>query len=138
MPTSKFNFTIGRTKASSIHIKDQSVSEKHGVISWNGKTWTLADCGSSNGTSLNGQRLNPYDVLEIKDGDEILFGLETKARVNLVPRQGLEDITVEALMMAMAESAAHEIEAHGKENAKSILTEVHVSKTSLRSRALAN
>ena len=134
--SSKFNLSIGRTKASNIHIKDQSVSEKHGIISWSGKCWTLTDTGSSNGTAINGRRLNPYDVIEINTGDEILFGLETRAKVKLVPRQGLEDITVEALMMALAESAAHAVEARGKENAKSLLTEVTESKTSLKNRAL--
>ena len=39
-------------------------------------------------------------------------------------------------MMALAESAAHAVEARGKENAKSLLTEVTESKTALKNRAL--
>ena len=129
-----FHLTIGRTKASQLHIKDTSVSEKHGVLGWNGKSWTLSDVGSSNGTELNGRRLNPCDTVEIKEGDEILFGLETKAKVVLTPR-GLEDITVQELMAAHAEAAAEEIKAKGKENAKSLLTEIHESKKGLNQRA---
>lgn len=131
-----FHLTIGRTKASQLHIRDTSVSEKHAVISWNGKSWTLTDVGSSNGTQVNGRRLNPLDAVEIKEGDDILFGLETMAKVILTPRAGLDDITVQELMLAQSEAAAHEIEAKGKENAKLILTEIQESKKGLHQRAL--
>jgi pSer/pThr/pTyr-binding forkhead associated (FHA) protein len=91
--------------------------------------------GSSNGTQVNGRKLNLTDSVELKDGDEIVFGLETKAKVILTPRKGLDDITVEQLMMAQSEAAAHEIEAKGKENAKSLLTEIQDSKKTLQQRA---
>lgn len=43
-----------------MHIKgDQSVSERHGVIAWTADGWTLSDSGSSNGTRVNGERLEP-------------------------------------------------------------------------------
>ena len=128
-----FHLTIGRTKASSLH-RDTAVSEKHALISWTGSHWCLSDMGSSNGTQVNGRKLNLTDSVELKDGDEIVFGLETKAKVILTPRKGLDDITVEQLMMAHSEAAAHEIEAKGKENAKSLLTEIQDSKKTLQQR----
>ncbi len=54
-----FFCSIGRTRASKLHIKDASVSEKHAEVCWNGANWTLRDNGSSNGTVLNGRRLQP-------------------------------------------------------------------------------
>ncbi len=54
-----FNITIGRTRASALQLKDASVSERHGVIAWNGVAWTLRDVGSSNGSKRNGARLKP-------------------------------------------------------------------------------
>ena len=38
-------------------IKDPAVSEKHAEFSWEGTAWTLRDLGSSNGTAVNGCRL---------------------------------------------------------------------------------
>jgi pSer/pThr/pTyr-binding forkhead associated (FHA) protein len=51
--------SIGRTRASKLHVKDPSVSERHGEVSWSGKAWVLKDLGSSNGTVVNGRRLVP-------------------------------------------------------------------------------
>jgi pSer/pThr/pTyr-binding forkhead associated (FHA) protein len=45
-------------QASKMHIKgDPAVSERHGVITWTVEGWTLTDVGSSNGTLVNGERL---------------------------------------------------------------------------------
>ena len=48
---------VGRTKASKVHIKDPSVSERHAEFAWNGTAWTLKDLDSSNGTAVNGNKL---------------------------------------------------------------------------------
>ena len=48
---------MGRTRARDIHIKDSAVSEKHAELSWEGSRWTVTDVGSSNGTVLNGKKL---------------------------------------------------------------------------------
>ncbi len=50
--------TIGRTKASRLHIKDPAVSEKHGELRWSAAGWELRDLGSSNGTTVNGRALS--------------------------------------------------------------------------------
>ena len=50
--------TVGRTKASRVHIRDPAVSEKHGEIRWTGAGWELRDLGSSNGTQVNGRALS--------------------------------------------------------------------------------
>lgn len=43
-----------------MHIKgDPAVSERHGAIAWTADGWTLTDVGSSNGTLVNGERLEP-------------------------------------------------------------------------------
>lgn len=45
-------------QASKMHIKgDPAVSERHAVIAWAADGWTLNDVGSSNGTLVNGERL---------------------------------------------------------------------------------
>ena len=55
--------TVGRTKASRVHIKDPAVSEKHGEFRWNGAGWVLRDLGSSNGTKVNGSVLSTDGAL---------------------------------------------------------------------------
>lgn len=110
LPPARFtatSLTIGRTKASRVHIKDAAVSEKHGLLSWNEEGWVLTDCGSSNGTLVNGERLTSSDEGDdsqecgkrLKDGDVIQFGTDTKVRAEISPHAS-EDITVEQFLEA--------------------------------------
>lgn len=55
-----FCITVGRTKASRLHIRDSAVSERHAEVCWTGTEWLLKDVGSSNGTVYNGRKLQPY------------------------------------------------------------------------------
>lgn len=62
-------FTLGRDKANNLVINDEGVSIFHAEIRQeNGKLW-LWDCGSINGTFLNGERLS--EKRELKAGDVI-------------------------------------------------------------------
>ena len=49
--------TVGRTRASKLHIKDPAVSERHAEVRWETDRWTVTDVGSSNGTTVNGETL---------------------------------------------------------------------------------
>lgn len=49
--------TVGRTKRSSVYLKDGAVSERHAEFAWNGRAWTVRDVGSSNGTRINSRPL---------------------------------------------------------------------------------
>jgi pSer/pThr/pTyr-binding forkhead associated (FHA) protein len=48
---------VGRTRTSKLHIKDPAVSERHAVLRWEQGRWTVTDTGSSNGTAVNGRKL---------------------------------------------------------------------------------
>lgn len=62
-------FTLGRDKANNLVINDEGVSVFHAEIRQeNGKLW-LWDCGSINGTFLNGERVT--EKRELKAGDVI-------------------------------------------------------------------
>ena len=54
------HLTIGRTAKSKIYIADDSISERHAQLEWNGTAWLLKDAGSSNGTKINGNSLDPH------------------------------------------------------------------------------
>lgn len=68
----EYPFTIGKTsgKVDEI-IKDKSVSRIHVRIDNEAGSFTIEDLNSRNGTFVNGERLNPYDKIEISIGDKI-------------------------------------------------------------------
>jgi len=65
---------IGRSGESHIRIDDELVSEQHARVrsEEKGKQFLLSDLDSTNGTKVNGQRLEGKHVLE--DNDEIEMG----------------------------------------------------------------
>jgi hypothetical protein len=62
---------IGRGQDSSFRLPDTGVSRRHLEISWDGQTATLSDLGSTNGTTVNG---NPVQTWQLNDGDVIRVG----------------------------------------------------------------
>jgi hypothetical protein len=62
---------IGRGQDSSFRLPDTGVSRRHLEISWDGQTATLSDLGSTNGTTVNG---NPVQTWQLGDGDVIRVG----------------------------------------------------------------
>ncbi len=70
--------TIGRHTGSTVELRgDSLVSRKHGVVSLVDGVATLVDEGSSNGTFLNGVRVNPKTPYPLKDGDSFRIGSST-------------------------------------------------------------
>ncbi len=64
--------SIGRASECTIPIKDRYLSRKHAEIVVAKGDWVLRDCGSANGTFLNGVRLDHDRVL--RSGDRIRIG----------------------------------------------------------------
>jgi pSer/pThr/pTyr-binding forkhead associated (FHA) protein len=48
---------LGRAETSDVLLPHESVSELHAEIEFNGATWSLRDCGSTNGTLVDGNVL---------------------------------------------------------------------------------
>lgn len=63
--------TIGRAPLNHIVIDQPTVSAQHAIVARFGDSYRLEDLGSTNGTQINGVRIN---VAEVKDGDKIRFG----------------------------------------------------------------
>ena len=66
---------IGRGTANAIRLRDTEVSRRHAVIRRAGGRYELADVGSSNGTLLNGAKLEAAAALN--DGDRVQVGRST-------------------------------------------------------------
>jgi hypothetical protein len=65
---------IGRGQESDFRLPDTGVSRRHLEINWDGHTATLSDLGSTNGTTVNG---NPVQTWQLSDGDVIKVGHST-------------------------------------------------------------
>ncbi len=64
--------TLGRSRQCDVMVDDPNVSRTHAEIRPRGGSWVLTDLGSTNGSRLNGRRLEEPEVL--KPGDEIELG----------------------------------------------------------------
>jgi pSer/pThr/pTyr-binding forkhead associated (FHA) protein len=79
MPTS-----IGRAADATIPVASPKVSRRHAEIGWDGERYLLSDCGSKNGTFLNGcpvrdaARLCSGDVIVLADDPALTFVFEQR------------------------------------------------------------
>jgi len=64
--------TLGRATDCTIPIKDRYLSRKHAEIIYASGQWAVRDCGSVNGTLLNGTKLTM--VTPLHPGDRIVLG----------------------------------------------------------------
>jgi hypothetical protein len=62
---------LGRSRECDIRISDGNVSRRHAELVQEGATYWLVDLGSTNGTELNGERV---ERAKLSDGDRILLG----------------------------------------------------------------
>jgi len=62
---------VGRGQDAQFRLPDTGVSRRHVEITWDGQTATLADLGSTNGTTVNG---TPVQSWQLVDGDVVRVG----------------------------------------------------------------
>jgi hypothetical protein len=62
---------VGRGQDSAFRLPDTGVSRRHLEITWDGHHATVTDLGSTNGTTVNG---NPIQTWQLSDGDVIRVG----------------------------------------------------------------
>jgi membrane-bound lytic murein transglycosylase D len=80
-------FTIGRSEECSIRIDEGVVSRVHIEVIFDGEKWWISDKHSSNGTFLNGKKIDNIELkttttLELgSDGPILLFSFEEKPEV---------------------------------------------------------
>jgi hypothetical protein len=64
--------TLGRSSRCDVVLDDANVSRQHAELRPRGGSWVLTDLGSTNGSSVNGRRIDAPTV--VKPGDEIELG----------------------------------------------------------------
>ncbi|GGZ29268.1 FHA domain-containing protein [Streptomyces nitrosporeus] len=56
------SYTLGRDPQGDLTLDDARVSWRHATISWNGRSWSVEDHGSTNGTYVQGQRVQQAEI----------------------------------------------------------------------------
>ena len=64
--------TLGRDVNNAIVIEDPFASSDHAVLTYRGRSWYLEDLGSTNGSYINGRRVD--GVAPMGFGDELQIG----------------------------------------------------------------
>lgn len=64
--------TLGRDVNNAIVLDDPFVSSSHAVLHFRGRTWYIEDLGSTNGTYVNGARVE--GIVPVGWGDELQLG----------------------------------------------------------------
>ena len=64
--------SIGRNVNNSIYVEDDFVSATHAMLTFRGRSWFVEDQGSTNGTYVNGHRIERPVALSF--GDELTVG----------------------------------------------------------------
>ncbi|MEU6017298.1 FHA domain-containing protein [Streptomyces sp. NPDC047515] len=68
------SYSLGRDPQGDLTIDDARVSWRHATISWGGRSWFIEDHGSTNGTYVQGRRIQQ---LEIGPGSAVHLGNAT-------------------------------------------------------------
>jgi pSer/pThr/pTyr-binding forkhead associated (FHA) protein len=66
--------SVGRAANNDLVFAIDSVSKFHGYFTYDGGEWALTDYRSTNGTELNGKKLEPAVATPVKSGDRIRIG----------------------------------------------------------------
>jgi pSer/pThr/pTyr-binding forkhead associated (FHA) protein len=66
--------TLGRAPDCEIVLASTQVSRRHATIRQETAAWSITDLGSSNGTFLNGERLEANISYRLGAGDQIVLG----------------------------------------------------------------
>src|SRR5438093_12931891 len=69
--------TVGRETHNDVILESAAVSRDHAALTFRDGRWFIEDRGSSNGTFLNGTRVQPGTPLPLRHADRIGIGPET-------------------------------------------------------------
>jgi hypothetical protein len=66
--------SVGRAMNQDIVLRHASISKFHAYLQSSESAWSVADGGSTNGTSVNGAKLGAKESRPVADGDRLTFG----------------------------------------------------------------
>ena len=78
---------IGSSPSVDVHIDQKFISRRHAQVRWLHDVFYISDLGSTNGTFVNGSRIEDNQEVVLKDGDEIVFAQDEITFVFSDPNQ---------------------------------------------------
>ena len=73
-----FPATVGKGSAANVRIEgNTAISRVHLLIRYTGQCFAVEDKNSTNGTFINGNRLDPGELVKLNNGDRLGMGNET-------------------------------------------------------------
>ena len=88
---------IGRRTGNEIKLKSSRVSRRHAVIAYRKSDTTFFDVGSTNGSYLNGTKLNPKSTVPVRPGDLIQIADERMLYHNTITGLWYEELRLRLL-----------------------------------------
>ena len=101
--------TVGRQPGIYLLIDHTSVSRRHAEISYANGQYILRDLGSTNGTYINGVRLEAESVYILKQNDEIRFGKIAKFSFQVRTIGVKDESTLQRKAPPQGAAAVHEM-----------------------------
>jgi pSer/pThr/pTyr-binding forkhead associated (FHA) protein len=95
-PLNGMNITVGRSTACNIVIIEPELSREHFRLSLVGRTYSITDLGSTNGTMLNNEILE--DTRPLNNGDIIQIGRSLRFQFTNQPERFTSDIITNRLV----------------------------------------
>ena len=95
IPVEDAAVTLGRELGNRVVLADTQVSAHHAVVQRGPDGPIVRDLGSTNGTSVNGDRIDGSRLL--RHGDEVSLGGEVRLRVRVLGPQGGGELVVRDL-----------------------------------------
>ncbi len=87
LPLSRPAVSLGRSTANQVILLDPKVSSQHAELTLGRDGWQVSDLGSSNGTFLEGQRLQPGTHVPLQLGQTVRIGEFTLSIRQLHPNE---------------------------------------------------
>ena len=73
----EFPATVGKGSAANVRIEgNTAISRVHLLVRYTGQCFAVEDKNSTNGTCINGNRLEPGELVKLKNGDRLKMGNE--------------------------------------------------------------
>ncbi|MHB8626853.1 MAG: FHA domain-containing protein [Aggregatilineales bacterium] len=74
LPLDRFPFVIGRARECELVVDSTQISRQHARLELDHDQVIIIDLGSTNGSSVNGERLTPREPRRLRAGDKINLG----------------------------------------------------------------
>ncbi len=81
VPLPRWTITLGRGADNDVVLQSTPLSRRHAEIRFDGQGWLLVDMGSTNGTTVDGRPLAPYQPYRLRSGSVVHMGDQWAFRV---------------------------------------------------------